>query len=98
MITTLVLSVTSAELKNNAEALVDRIRKSLESDGITVEGKVIVHDRPATTIVETAKSTESDLIVVGSQGCAKLQQTLLGTSVSKKIIGKTECAVLVVKT
>ena len=94
----LVLSVTSAELKNNAEALVDRIRKSLESDGITVEGKVIVHDRPATTIVETAKSTESDLIVVGSQGCAKLQQTLLGTSVSKKIIGKTECAVLVVKT
>ncbi|MBE9563485.1 MAG: universal stress protein, partial [Proteobacteria bacterium] len=94
----LVLTVTSAVLKENSEAMVARICNSLKGDGITIEGKIIVNDKPATTIVETAKVTNTDLIIVGSQGCSELQKTLLGTSVAKRVIGKTECAVLVVKT
>ena len=94
----IVLSVTSAKLKEDAEAIVTRICHCLKDDGVTVEGKVVVSDKYARTIVETAKNTESDLIVVGSQGCADLQKALLGTSVSKRVIGAAECAVLVVKT
>ncbi len=94
----IVLSVTSAKLKEDAEAIVARICHFLRDDGVTVESKVVVNEKSATTIVETAKNIKSDLIVVGSQGCADLQKTLLGTSVSKRVIGTAECAVLVVKT
>jgi hypothetical protein len=93
----IVLSVTSAELKENAEAIVARIGHLLTNDGITVESKVVVNDKYATTIVEIAKNTMSDLIVVGSQRCADIQKTLLGTSVSKRVIAKAECAVLMIK-
>jgi uncharacterized membrane protein YfcA/nucleotide-binding universal stress UspA family protein len=94
----IVLSVTSAKLKDEAEAIVARIGHFLRDDGVTVESQVVVNDKYATTIVETAKNTKSDLIVVGSQGCAERQKALLGTSVSKRVIGTAECAVLVVKT
>jgi len=95
----IVLSVvTSTELKDNAEAVVARVCHFLKEDGVTVEGKVVVHDKCAIAIVETAKNTKSDLIVVGSQEHDNLQKTLLDTSVSKKVITKAECAVLVVKT
>ncbi len=94
----IVLSVTSAKLKDDAKAIVARICHFLRDDGVTVESKVVVNDKYATTIVETAKNTNSDLIVVASQGCAERQKALLGTSVSKRVIATAECAVLVVKT
>ncbi len=92
-----VLSVTSEKLKNNTETIVTRICSFLQNDGITAESKVIVSDKYARTIIETAKGISTDLIVVGSRGHADLQKTLLGTSVSKRVIAATECAVLVVK-
>jgi uncharacterized membrane protein YfcA/nucleotide-binding universal stress UspA family protein len=94
----IVFSVTSTKLKEDAEAIVARICHCLKDDGVTVESQVVVNDKYATTIVETAKNTKSDLIVVGSQGCADRQKALLGTSVSKRVIATAECAVLVVKT
>ncbi len=94
----MVLSVTSAAFKDKSTAMVTRICNSLQADGVTVESKVVIDDRHDTAIVETAKNIGSDLIVVGSQGCSDLQKTMLGTSVSKRVIAKSECAVLVVKT
>ncbi len=51
---------------------------------------------PATTVVEHAEETQSDLIIVGSRGMGGFKEMLLG-SVSHHIIQHSKIPVLVVK-
>jgi nucleotide-binding universal stress UspA family protein len=67
----------------------------LAEKGITPE-LVEGHGDPAEVIVEQAKGTGADLIVVGSRGLSLAERVLLG-SVSTKVLHEAPCDVLVVR-
>jgi nucleotide-binding universal stress UspA family protein len=63
--------------------------------GVHVEAKVI-SGRPWQGVVEEAKATEADLIVVSTHGYTGFKHALLG-SVAEKIVRHAPCPVLVVR-
>ncbi|HIE02901.1 MAG TPA: universal stress protein [Thiotrichaceae bacterium] len=83
------------ERRKEAEAVIERITAFLQEQGISVESQIVT-GRYAETIVKTAEDIGCDLIVVGSHGRTGLEKLLVG-SVSERVIGLAECAVLVVK-
>lgn len=93
------ISVVHTEHKETrhqeAENIVKQICGVLHKEGIHCEGKTLT-GRYAETIVETARTLGCDLIVMGSHGRTGLEKMLIG-SVSERVIGLSECAVLVVK-
>ncbi|MBI5049606.1 MAG: universal stress protein, partial [Nitrospirae bacterium] len=82
-----------------AENNVKNIKKSAEESGVKAEG-LILSGSPYESIVNTAREKGADLgadlIVMGSHGRAGLARLLMG-SVTERVIGHAECAVLVVK-
>jgi nucleotide-binding universal stress UspA family protein/uncharacterized membrane protein YfcA len=95
----LVVSVVYSDHKEkgHTEAVeeIKRVDAFLSQEGISTEGRVL-SGHPAEAIVEVAKARGVDLIVMGSHGRTGLDRVLLG-SVSDRVIGYAECAVLVVK-
>ncbi|OOG23978.1 universal stress protein [Thioalkalivibrio denitrificans] len=85
----------SEERRLEAAAAIDRVREALRDDPIEVTG-VQEEGRPDEVIVDVAVRQGADLIVVGSHGRTGLQRLLMG-SVSERVIGRAEVAVLVVK-
>jgi nucleotide-binding universal stress UspA family protein/uncharacterized membrane protein YfcA len=94
-----VISVVAGDFKENrrqeAEQVVQRIQSFMTKEGIKVETQVLI-GRSAETIVEFSKNQAVDLIVMGSHGRTGLEKVLMG-SVSDRVIGHVDCAVLVVK-
>ncbi|HBG93428.1 MAG: hypothetical protein A2X54_07700 [Nitrospirae bacterium GWF2_44_13] len=78
-----------------AEDNVRKVKGPAEKEGIKTTG-LIYSGRPYEAIIEAAKEKKADLIVVGSHGKAALARLLMG-SVTERVIGTAECAVLVVK-
>jgi len=74
---------------------VRRILKLAEKEGIKAEG-VMIKGKPHEGIVDTAKQKHVDLIVMGSNGRTGIERLLMG-SVTERVIGHAESAVLVVK-
>lgn len=66
-------------------------KEGVKAEGLTSTGK------PYEVIVQIAKERRADLIVVGSHGRTVIERLLMG-SVTERIIGHSETAVLVVKT
>jgi uncharacterized protein len=93
------ISVVYSEHKESrrreAETVVECTKKLLESEGVHVQSQIVT-GRYAESIVETAQNIGCDLIMVGSHGRTGLKKLLLG-SVSERVIGLAQCAVLVVK-
>lgn len=77
------------------EGIIERICSLVAKEGVVVSGQIAV-GKPAEAIVETAKAQQADLIIVGTHGRTGLEKILMG-SVSDRVIGLAECAVLVVK-
>lgn len=67
----------------------------LSGKGVAVK-TVESHGDPADGIVETAKESGADLIVVGTRGANLASRVLLG-SVSTKVVHEAPCDVLVVR-
>jgi nucleotide-binding universal stress UspA family protein len=78
-----------------AEKNVKNVKTLAEENGVRVKG-FIFSGRPYEAIIEAAKENKADLIVVGSHGRSGLSKLLMG-SVTERVIGLAECAVLVVK-
>ncbi|RJQ51358.1 MAG: universal stress protein [Nitrospiraceae bacterium] len=78
-----------------AEKNVKNVKTLAEENGVRVKG-FILSGRPYEAIIETAKENKADLIVVGSHGRTGLAKVFMG-SVTERVIGLAECAVLVVK-
>lgn len=82
-----------------SENAIKEIKSNAEKENIKVAA-LIVKDKPHEsiheTIVEFAKEKDADIIVMGSHGRTGIQRLLMG-SVTERVIGHTNCAVLVAK-
>ena len=78
-----------------AQALVDLAAAKLERPGLAVEARVAV-GRAASVIVDIARETHVDLVILGARGHGALEQAVLG-SVSAEVVDQAHCAVLVAR-
>lgn len=79
----------------NAQMLLDQIVTKLDFSGTRVEKEVLVGE-PFDKIVDTAKSGNYDLIVMGNRGFSRVKRFFIG-SVTQKVIAESPCPVLVVR-
>jgi glycine betaine transporter len=80
-----------AESANSMQAYLERVTAA------GLEGEVaVIHGVPFHEIIETAKTRQVDLIVMGTHGHTGLQYMLLG-SVAEKVVHLALCPVLVVR-
>lgn len=92
----IVISVAASGAEfGSAKDNVKKITETAEKEGIKTE-EVVAKGKPYEVIVETSKQKKADLIVLGSHGRAGLERLLMG-SVTERVIGHSESAVLVVK-
>lgn len=90
------ISVASSDIeiasaKENVKKLLDvAAKEDVKAEGLTCTGK------PYEVIVETARQKLVDLIVLGSHGRTGIERLLMG-SVTERVIGHSETAVLVVE-
>lgn len=85
----------SEQRRSEARAAIERVREALKDEKIEVTG-IQEEGRPDEIIVDVAARQGADLIVIGSHGRTGLQRLLMG-SISERVIGRAEVAVLVVK-
>ncbi|MFN3740462.1 MAG: universal stress protein [Thermodesulfovibrionales bacterium] len=89
---------TAERIKESEDALI-RIKTTCQKEGVKIETEHIQnrpHEKIYEAIIEFAKRHNADLIVVGSHGRTGLSKLLMG-SVAERVIGHSECGVLVVK-
>lgn len=92
----IVISVASSGAEfGSAKDNVKKVTETAEKEGIKTK-EVVAKGKPYEAIVETSKQKRADLIVLGSHGRAGLERLLMG-SVTERVIGHSESAVLVVK-
>ncbi|HNH34740.1 MAG TPA: TSUP family transporter [Rhodocyclaceae bacterium] len=96
------LSVVSAvssshneQRRREAKSAVERVKSGLAGQAVTVSGNV-VEGRAEQAILEQARATQADLIVLGTHGRTGLDRLLMG-STTERVIGFADCAVLAVK-
>ena len=87
-------TIVDKELKM-AECTIKDLKELSAKEGVSVTG-LIYTGKPYEAIITTAKEKKADLIVVGSHGRSGIDRLLMG-SVTERVIGLAECAVLVVK-
>jgi len=73
-----------------------KVSQLLGEEDIDSSLESILGSNPSRALVDTAKNENFDLIVVGSRGLGNAAAFLLG-SVSKQVVSKASCDVLVVK-
>lgn len=79
----------------SAKKSVEKISQIAEKEGLKVK-TLTPRGIPYNVIVETAEKKNADIIVVGSHGRTGIERLLMG-SVTERVIGHANCAVLVVK-
>ena len=84
-----------AEVREAARATVEGARTRLQRPGVDVAAAVIL-GRPATAIVEAARTMDADLVVVGSRGHGTIESMLLG-SVSSEVVDHAHVPVLIAR-
>jgi nucleotide-binding universal stress UspA family protein len=73
-----------------------KAKQLLDEEKIDSSLAAILGSNPSRALVDTAQNEKFDLIVVGSRGLGSAAAFLLG-SVSKQVVSKANCDVLVVK-
>lgn len=94
VVSALVPSHSERRQEEGREA-VERTTAQLRQDGLDVEG-VALPGEADDVLITLAREKGAELIVVGTHGRTGFGKALLG-SVSERVIGKSGCAVLVVK-
>ena len=84
---------TADNLLKNAKAIVDKIKKQAEAQGIKTE-TYTKEGEPSKVITDLAREKVCDVIFIGSHGRTGLKRLLMG-SVAEKVIGHSHCPVLV---
>jgi len=91
-----VISVYGRGLKEKAETSIIEVRETLNKEKVAYDVELVVGSNPAKTLETTAEKENFDLIVIGSRGLGNTASLLLG-SVSRQVVSKAQCNVLVVK-
>ena len=92
----IVISVASSDAEiASAKDNVNKVLEAAEKEGIKTTS-VVTTGKPYEAIIETSKQKKADFIVVGTHGRTGLARLLMG-SVTERVIGHAEVAVLVVK-
>jgi nucleotide-binding universal stress UspA family protein len=84
-----------AELRAEADTTVREAAARLARAGLTVETAVLT-GRPATAVVDAARTMHADLVALGSRGHGTIEAMLLG-SVSAEVIDHSPAPVLVAR-
>ncbi len=84
-----------SEATDEAQSKIDDLVAKLGIDSSKVTSKII-EGEPKTTVLNVAKETDADLIIMGSRGLGKLQ-SILSNSVSQYVFQLTERSMLLVK-
>ena len=87
--------LVTEESRKAAENNIKNVKEIAEKEDVKIE-ELILEGRPYEAIINAAKEKRVDLIVVGSHGRTGLDRLLMG-SVTERVIGHADCAVLVVK-
>ncbi|MDH4284741.1 MAG: universal stress protein, partial [Gallionellaceae bacterium] len=90
-----VLASHSTERRQEAEAIVQQAKESLAGSSIKVDC-IVEEGRPEQVIIDNARKSGADLIVMGTHGRTGVERILLG-SISERVIGQAECPVLLIK-
>ena len=89
------LSAYFADLESGALQGMESYQKRVEEAGRPVE-MVIVRGTPFREIIETAKTKQVDLIVMGTHGRTGMQHLFIG-SVAERVVRLAPCPVLVTR-
>jgi nucleotide-binding universal stress UspA family protein len=77
-----------------AEEILEDLHLTAAEQGVDLESRVLVGE-PDAAIIEAARESRTELIVLGSHGRSGIKRLLLG-SVAERVIGRAACPVLVV--
>jgi nucleotide-binding universal stress UspA family protein len=91
-----VITVYKQGKKEEAEKIRQKTQQYLEKEKIDYELTTVLGSNPSIALVDTARNENFDLIVVGSRGLGSTASFLLG-SISKQVVTKAHCDVLVIK-
>lgn len=91
-----VITVYELGKESEAKKLLEEAKTVLEREKIEYGFLSILGSNPSEALVNTALNEDCDLIVIGSRGLGRTASFLLG-SVSRRIVTKAHCNVLVVK-
>ena len=96
------LKALDIELPGLRERVIDEAHATLRAlsaslvDGRTPATTEVREGRPSDVIVDVARSTEADLVVVGTHGRTGVAHTVLG-SVAERVVRTAPCPVLTVR-
>ena len=91
-----VVHVYENGMKGKAETAIIEVKEKLREAQVDHEVSIVQGSNPAKILLTTAKRESFALIAVGSRGLSSTLSILLG-SVSKQVVTKAQCNVLVVK-
>ena len=91
-----VITVYKQGMEKEAEKVLGEVEKYLKKEKIDYSLSPILGSNPSRALVNIAKHENFDLIVVGSRGLGSGASILLG-SISRGVVSKAHCDVLVVK-
>ncbi len=83
-------------MEKKARADLDLAAAKVKKAGLSCETKIVVTTSTQEALVETAKKSKVDLIVLGTHGRTGLVRLLMG-STTARVIGHAPCSVLVVR-
>ena len=83
-------------MKNHAQDLLAEVQEIIEKEGIKVNTEVIGNKSLAKGIIDYAKKSGSDVIVIGTKGMTGVSKFLLG-SVANSVINHAHCPVVAVR-
>ena len=83
-------------MEKKARTDLDLAVAKVKKAGLTCEAKIVVTASAQESLVETAKKSKVDLIVLGTHGRTGLMRLLMG-STTARVIGHAHCNVLVVR-
>lgn len=98
----LVISVARGESTVEAKEALEKAKTIASREGFEIQTQIVqgkeslAHGKASIKILETAKARNIDLIVVSSHGYGELGRILMG-SVTERVVGNAECAVLVAR-
>lgn len=91
-----VITVYQRRMENKAEEVLAEAKRLLEKEEVEYTTAAILGSNPARALQSKAEQEKFDLIVVGNRGLGTTASLLLG-SVSRQVVTKSVCNVLVVK-